>query len=303
MARRRPLPEELPGQHIRLVEELRLLKDRSGLNLAQLAGKTSYSATSWYRYLAGRTVPPWDAVDALGRLAQADRGRLRVLWESAVTAARQPPREPGSEEPGAHPGGGGARPGPSPLAGRAVGVGLAGLLALALVLLGLWAGDDGTETSTAVPPGAPPGAPDWPWPLNTASDPASDPASNTASDPASGVSRPPPGAPCLGDGCRGRDPYRLGCDRGSVPVHRLTAFEHTLTLWYSGACRAVWAEVAPGRGTSGLTVRTDREALTARAGESCTGMLGSEPGRARGSAAVAGRQLGVSSRTTWVAGQ
>lgn len=312
------------------MEELRLHKDRSGLSLAALAAKTNYSTTSWHRYLAGRKLPPWEAVDALGRLAQADRGRLRALWESAVNAWRtkesgasqtsqaqtsrasrapetslapealrtgedtgpapRQPTAPGSPHPDPH-----LRRVPRFLralrsrvpAARstraALLVTVAGCLTLAtllLVLLRPW--DGGPSVSAAVPPGAPSGAPAWPWPLRSAS-------------------RTPPGSSCQGDGCRGHDPYRAGCDRGSAPVHELSAYGHTLTLWYSAACRTVWTEISPGRGTARLTVYTTAGSrLAAPDGESRTGMLAADPGTARGSVAVATHQLGVSAHTSWI---
>jgi hypothetical protein len=49
MSRGEPLPEELPAQVRRLVEELRLHKDRSGLSLAVLSTKTAYGTSTWYR--------------------------------------------------------------------------------------------------------------------------------------------------------------------------------------------------------------------------------------------------------------
>ncbi|CAL9675341.1 hypothetical protein SUDANB105_07838 [Streptomyces sp. enrichment culture] len=97
----------------------------------------------------------------------------------------------------------------------------------------------------------------------------------------------PAGVPCLGDGCRGRTPYRLGRDRGSARVHALSADHRTLALWYSPVCRAVRAEVVPGVKTSCLTVSSDSRAVTAPAGDARTGMMRASPGRARGS--VSGR--------------
>ncbi|MCX2969768.1 MULTISPECIES: helix-turn-helix domain-containing protein [Streptomyces] len=91
MARWRPLPATLSPETRRLVQRLRLLKDRTGLSYSALAGRTPYSASSWHRYLGGAAFPPRDAVDALGELAGVDaRGlvRLGVLWETADAARR-----------------------------------------------------------------------------------------------------------------------------------------------------------------------------------------------------------------------
>ncbi|MGW2462103.1 helix-turn-helix domain-containing protein [Streptomyces sp. NPDC001761] len=278
------MPGDLPEAHRRLLEELRRLKGRHGWTFAQLARKTGYSATSWYRYLSGRTMPPWEAVDALGRLAAQGNGRLRALWE--VAAAREPvpgpARLPDRGEEAAPVGAAPRRRSRTTMLGALLGTAL--LLASSPALLSPWDGAGRTASRDPSPQGAPSGEPEWPWPL-----PA---ATGTA-----------PGVPCLGDGCRGRDPYRLGCDRGGVPVHALSAGHHTLTLWYSPLCRAVWAEVVPGAGTSRLTVSTDSRATSAPAGEARTGMLGATPGRARGSVNLPGRQLGVGARTSWVVDQ
>ncbi|MQS05556.1 helix-turn-helix domain-containing protein, partial [Streptomyces alkaliterrae] len=91
MARWRPLPDVLPPEVRRFVERLRLLKDRTGLSLNALAAKSGYSASSWYRYLGAVTLPPWEAVAALARVAGVrddDLSRLRVMWEAASEARR-----------------------------------------------------------------------------------------------------------------------------------------------------------------------------------------------------------------------
>ncbi|MFI9236161.1 helix-turn-helix domain-containing protein [Streptomyces sp. NPDC053079] len=69
-----------------LVVQLRRLKDRSGLSLAALAAKTSYSRSSWERYLNGKQLPPADAVEQLALVCGADPVRLLVLHEVAADA-------------------------------------------------------------------------------------------------------------------------------------------------------------------------------------------------------------------------
>nr|WP_329329330.1 helix-turn-helix transcriptional regulator [Streptomyces mirabilis] len=70
-ARRRRERDDAPVELQRLVGELRQCKDRCELSLTSLAAKTGFSVSSWQRYLGGRSLPPWEAVDALGRLGQA----------------------------------------------------------------------------------------------------------------------------------------------------------------------------------------------------------------------------------------
>ncbi|MFF4649495.1 helix-turn-helix domain-containing protein [Streptomyces sp. NPDC001380] len=80
MARWQPLPGTLDPDLHRLVEQLRRLKDRSGLTLSALAARTPYSKSAWQRYLNGLKFPPRQAVEALGRIAGADAPRLLALW-------------------------------------------------------------------------------------------------------------------------------------------------------------------------------------------------------------------------------
>ncbi|AZQ73104.1 MULTISPECIES: helix-turn-helix domain-containing protein [Streptomyces] len=86
MSRWRELPASLDQRVRQLVVQLRRLKDRSGLSLAALAAKTSYSSSSWERYLNGRQLPPRDAVEELARVCGADATRLLVLHEVAAEA-------------------------------------------------------------------------------------------------------------------------------------------------------------------------------------------------------------------------
>ncbi|MDX3834593.1 helix-turn-helix domain-containing protein [Streptomyces europaeiscabiei] len=81
-----PLPDELPPEVQHFVEQLRLLKDRTGLSLVALGARTAYSKSSWQRYLNGTQPPPRQAVVALCRVAQEDAERFGVRWELAVRA-------------------------------------------------------------------------------------------------------------------------------------------------------------------------------------------------------------------------
>jgi transcriptional regulator with XRE-family HTH domain len=84
MTRWRPLPDALPREARHLVEQLRRLKDRTDLSLAELARRTAYSKSSWQRYLSGAKQPPRGAVEALCRVAGADQARLLALWDLAA---------------------------------------------------------------------------------------------------------------------------------------------------------------------------------------------------------------------------
>ncbi|GHG65738.1 helix-turn-helix domain-containing protein [Streptomyces griseocarneus] len=86
MPRWKELPASLDERVRQLVVQLRRLKDRSGLSLASLAVKTSYSRSSWERYLNGKQLPPSDAVEELARVCGTDPTRLLVLHEVAAEA-------------------------------------------------------------------------------------------------------------------------------------------------------------------------------------------------------------------------
>ncbi|MFC9504810.1 peptidoglycan-binding protein [Streptomyces sp. NPDC057002] len=108
MSRWKGLPEELDPRVRQLVVRLRRAKDYSGLSLRRLAAKTGYSASSWERYLAGRSLPPREAVEAMARLGGDDPTRLLALHEVAAEAwgsgaeHRRPPAGPGTGTPRPH---------------------------------------------------------------------------------------------------------------------------------------------------------------------------------------------------------
>lgn len=83
MSRWKELPSTLDERQQQLVVQLRRLKDHSGLSLAALAAKTSYSRSSWERYLNGKKPAPRDAVEELARVCRVDPTRLLVLSDVA----------------------------------------------------------------------------------------------------------------------------------------------------------------------------------------------------------------------------
>ncbi|WP_314221097.1 helix-turn-helix domain-containing protein [Streptomyces zaehneri] len=96
-----PLPDGLPSEVRHFVEQLRQLKDGTGLSLASLGARTAYSKSSWQRYLNAVQPPPRQAVAALCRvagLAGADAERHVVRWELAVEVWPRPaPVNPAEE--------------------------------------------------------------------------------------------------------------------------------------------------------------------------------------------------------------
>jgi len=100
-----PLPDDLPSEVRHFVEQLRQLKDRTGLSLVALGARTAYSKSSWQRYLNATQPPPRQAVVALCRVAGIDKDeaeRFGVRWELAVQAWPKPvtvPERPGGAAP------------------------------------------------------------------------------------------------------------------------------------------------------------------------------------------------------------
>ncbi|WP_329597570.1 helix-turn-helix domain-containing protein [Streptomyces pseudovenezuelae] len=87
------LPDDLPPEVRHFVEQLRQLKDRTGLSLVALGARTAYSKSSWHRYLNATQPPPRQAVAALCRIAglgTTDAERFGVRWELAVQAWPRP---------------------------------------------------------------------------------------------------------------------------------------------------------------------------------------------------------------------
>ncbi|MFH9673692.1 DUF2690 domain-containing protein [Streptomyces sp. NPDC017405] len=86
MPRWNALPDDLDPRIEEFTGRLRQLVDRSGLSVAELAGRTGYGASSWERYLSGRLLAPKGAVIALAEAAGAPPGPLTTLWELAERA-------------------------------------------------------------------------------------------------------------------------------------------------------------------------------------------------------------------------
>ncbi|MBZ4320852.1 helix-turn-helix domain-containing protein [Streptomyces huiliensis] len=226
MSEGRPLPAECA----RLAAVLRELKERTGLSLAALGGRTAFSKSSWERYLNGKKLPPREAVEALCALADEPPGRPLALWELAEQrwsgrAASAPGPGPGPEETdGADEVGEvspvsdtGRRPSRR-VPGRYLVIGGAALAVAVLVplaLLGLLADDD---TAGGAVPG--PGAAG-----------------------ASYAQSFEPG--CRGQECEGADAQAMGCGAQGLPVTlatRRSARGQRVEIRYAEKCGAVWAK-------------------------------------------------------------
>ncbi|MDK0520036.1 helix-turn-helix domain-containing protein [Streptomyces sp. ML-6] len=104
MPRWKELPAEISTSERQLLVQLRRLKDHSELSLASLAGRTSYSRSSWERYLNGKKPVPRKAVEELAQVCGTEPTRLLVLYDVAErsrprTTATGRTDEPSSASP------------------------------------------------------------------------------------------------------------------------------------------------------------------------------------------------------------
>ncbi|PZG99990.1 XRE family transcriptional regulator [Streptomyces sp. NTH33] len=220
----RATPSAPSPEQARLTAALRELRQRTGLSLAALAQRTTYSKSSWDRYLNGRTLPPRRAVEDLCRLAREPAGRCLALWEIAEaewsgraakapadTAAVASPDTPSSPSP---------LPSPEEIpeeTGRAgkKSVALAVLASVCAVVVGSVAAALLLLPRQDVPPRPPLSA-----------------------------SPPVAGPRCRAATCEGKDPMQLGCAVGldTLASYR-TATGARMELRYHEGCGAGWARM------------------------------------------------------------
>ncbi|MGW5371496.1 DUF2690 domain-containing protein [Streptomyces sp. NPDC004009] len=221
------LPEALPRDVRRLTHELRELKDRSGLSLQTLAQQTTFSKSSWERYLNGKALPPKQAVLALGDITGSEPARLTAMWEDAKTAwndsGRAAPRAAGTDTgptvPAVHHD---SAPATRPvLLTRLAGPKWAVLIAAALVACAI----GGALVVRDQPSGKP----------------SSAEAGAAATAPAHRLE-----TTCFEDSCTTKDPKQTGC-AGDAWTAALTRFHGVyVELRYSDACKAAWGRISWG---------------------------------------------------------
>ncbi|UNO40315.1 XRE family transcriptional regulator [Streptomyces sp. MST-110588] len=251
---------------VRLAAGLRELRERTGLSLAGLAGRTPYSKSSWERYLNGKKLPPRQAVEALCRLAGEPAGRLLALWELAEQAWSGRNGTTAGTVAGT---GGGARPGPEAGAGAEAGPGAGtgpGPDTGASTGTGEETrnGDSSGHRATGRVFGHAFGRP-WPRGALFASATAvvvaavvvpllltSAPGRHSADERTPAASAPPPGPTyeqsfqpgCTGRECEGQDAYEMGCGAQGLAVSllkRTAAGGQRVEIRYGAKCGAVWA--------------------------------------------------------------
>ncbi|WTU09548.1 XRE family transcriptional regulator [Streptomyces sp. NBC_00075] len=206
-----PSPPPSPSpERTRLAATLRELKDRTGLSLAGLAERTTYSKSSWDRYLNGKALPPRQAVQELCALAREPEGRCLALWEIAESEwSLRAADAPSTATP------------PPPLEATRTGTSHR-RTTIKAALVSACAAMAGIVAAAVLLPGPDTDEPQTPSP--------------SPSTPAS------PAARCRGAACEGQDPWNMNC--GSPPetlLEHRTATGAWMSVRYDKQCGASWA--------------------------------------------------------------
>ncbi len=250
----RPISDDVRGNSRRLTEELRAIKDRSGLSLTQIGARTHYSKASWERWFNGKRLITEQALESLAVAVDENARLLKPLLEQALREAEsdapidaeepEPELEPAPTAPqAASPTGDEAAPEPV----RAV----------------VSAPADPAVVTARKP--VPARAAGWRRHLRTALVSASSALIGAAvgtyliAPDASGAHSPAASstlAPCTGSGCSGKDPQSTGCvkdDRTLITGHVGTII---IYLHYSARCRAAWGALTNAEPTDFATIIT-----------------------------------------------
>ncbi|WP_327303132.1 helix-turn-helix domain-containing protein [Streptomyces sp. NBC_01298] len=212
----------LPAECGHLAAELRQLRRRTGLSLADLGRSTPFSKSSWERYLNGKQPPPRQAVEALCALARRQPGELLALWELADSAwsGRAVPTSPASPASSTSSTSPTSPVGPRPVpGGRRRRTVLAASAVGGITLI--------VTASLLLPRGSGP----------------------RHSDGAGTTEKPIRNPGCSAASCTGKDPVRMGCGGAGMVTDLRTDTgpgSRQLELRYGALCRAVWVR------TSGL---------------------------------------------------
>ncbi|MFC5664053.1 DUF2690 domain-containing protein [Kitasatospora misakiensis] len=288
------LPDDLSDPARRLTEELRAVKDTTGLSLSELAARTHYSRASWERWLNGKRVITEQALDALIGAVECDGPRLRRLWNlTAAEAAASDATAPGADaeaeaeaapeaaeavessgiletveaseasEPGtvvrAE-----AAPAPAKPTGPTLGrsVALAAASAVAVLLLALAgvryfspADEDAVGPTAATL-----------LPSASATGGTVSPAASAASAPAVPANPAPATPACQALGCAHKDPRAAGCGGDARTLLTTNIGKVVVYLRYSQKCQAAWAAITEGQ-------PGDQATITTSAGESETALI------------------------------
>jgi hypothetical protein len=239
----RPIPDDVHGTARRLTEELRAVKDRSGLSLTQIGTRTHYSKASWERWFNGKRLITEHALESLAVAVDESARRLAPLLQQALTEAEQAGEQ---ATPGQRPAVArtvtttpATTAGPAALSATGTSTDRAGtalpaaarlrdawrrhyrslLLAVTSAAVGVTVG-----AYLAAPGGAP-------------TRPALDSAPIRHASAPGAPSTPPP---CDGVGCAGKDPQSTGCVTDSKSLITQNVGKIVIYLHYSARCHAAW---------------------------------------------------------------
>jgi transcriptional regulator with XRE-family HTH domain len=240
----KPLPDDISPSARSLVDELRAIRDRSGLSLSQLSARTHYSKSSWERWLNGKRPITPQALASLSACADFDVAKLETLLAQASVEWTDSTAEPASAPTGlsqsspAAPAAAGADPDAAAASALSPARRLRPVLsmgAIAAILVGggaAWlSGGPGSGTKAA-------GS-----------------ASSSAASPLHSSS-PTPAPPCQGIGCAGKDPQSTGCVTDSHVLTTSNVGRVVIYIHYSPRCQAAWGGLTDGAKGDTATITT-----------------------------------------------
>ncbi|MEV6973870.1 DUF2690 domain-containing protein [Kitasatospora sp. NPDC093806] len=287
------LPDDLSAPAGRLTEELRAVKDATGLSLSELAARTHYSRASWERWLNGKRVITEQALDALIGAVECDGPALRALWAESVAgepaaeavaavAAVAPvetvePAEP--VEPEVAPSGAEERetgtgpevtaapvvvaeaavpepaaPATGRVLGRPVALITAAVVAVLLLVLAVVRYTSFAEGEEVTPTTAG-GQPTASADTGTPTNPVA-PVSPPSPAVSSATNPAPPVPACQAIGCSHKDPKATGCGGDARTLQTTNIGKVVVYLRYSQKCQAAWAAITEGQPGDQATVTT-----------------------------------------------
>ncbi|MGV9264341.1 DUF2690 domain-containing protein [Kitasatospora sp. NPDC003701] len=284
------LPDDLSVPAKRLTEELRAVKDATGLSLSELASRTHYSRASWERWLNGKRIITEQALDALTGAVECDGPTLRALWEQtaadAQDAAGAGPEAVGPDADATGPDTDAVSDAAGPVAGPVADADAAGGVEPD------GAEPDGTEPDDTEPDDTEPAglrAVRW-WRrpvallccaaaaavlvvlagVHYSRDGGTEPAavaqpavSSTTASPA----RTAPATPsCQAMGCAHKDPKATGCGADARTLLTGNIGKVVVYLRYSDRCQAAWAAITEG-------APNDYSTITSSGGETETALI------------------------------
>ncbi|MFI6847513.1 DUF2690 domain-containing protein [Kitasatospora sp. NBC_00085] len=284
------LPDELSDPARRLTEELRAVKDATGLSLSELAARTHYSRASWERWLNGKRVVTDQALEALIGAVECDGPALRALWagatapEGTADVTADVTAEGAADVTAEGSPKGAAEDTAPPVAGLVVESAAEPVVESAAdpLVEAVAGATEGREPATA--------APWWRRPAalaagalvtvallvlagvrythGTGQEPAAlaQPATPTTATTSPAAKPAVPGSACQAIGCSHKDPKATGCGTDARTLQTSNMGKVVIYLRYSQKCQAAWAAITEGE-------PGDYSTVTSSTGETETALI------------------------------